>query len=81
MSARPWGLGAGEAQVTIDGYPAAVGFALCDSVLAWHRFHTHLAWASYVIMRCYWLGQWGIARSAYLTPRTTRTLATGAELS
>lgn len=51
----------------------AVGFALCDSVLAWHRFHTHLAWASYVIMSCYWLGQWGIARSAYLTPRTTRT--------
>jgi alkenylglycerophosphocholine/alkenylglycerophosphoethanolamine hydrolase len=44
----------------------AMGFALCDSILAVNRFHTPLAWASYVLIAAYWLGQWGIARSAYL---------------
>ena len=46
------------------GFFGAVGFAVCDSLIALDRFHAPIPGVALPIMLSYWLGQWGIAASA-----------------
>ena len=43
----------------------AVAFVLSDSVIGLDRFVSPFRYAPYVIILSYWLGQWGIAASAF----------------
>ena len=46
------------------GVLGAMGFALCDSLIALNRFHRPIAGAQLAIMTFYWLGQLGLSLSA-----------------
>jgi alkenylglycerophosphocholine/alkenylglycerophosphoethanolamine hydrolase len=42
----------------------AIGFAICDSLIALNRFGSPIQGVALPIMLAYWFGQWGIAASA-----------------
>lgn len=46
------------------GALGALGFGVCDSLIALDRFGQPIAGVALPIMASYWLGQWGIAASA-----------------
>ena len=52
------------------GFFGAVGFAICDSLIALDRFYAPIPLVALPIMLSYWLGQWGIAWSARASPPT-----------
>jgi len=47
-----------------DAVLGALLFGLSDSLIALNRFHAPVPGAAWLIMGLYWLGQYGIARSA-----------------
>ena len=49
---------------TLAAFFGALLFAASDTLIAVNRFHTPTPGAGYLIIVSYWLGQWGIARSA-----------------
>jgi uncharacterized membrane protein YhhN len=50
----------------------ALAFVFSDSVIGINRFVAPFQAAPYVIILSYWLGQWGIAASAFKKERTTQ---------
>ncbi len=43
----------------------AIGFAICDSLIALNRFGSPIEGVALPIMLAYWFGQWGIAASTH----------------
>lgn len=50
------------------GALGAVGFGLCDTLIALNRFGQPLEGVVLPTLACYWLGQWGIAAAARARP-------------
>jgi uncharacterized membrane protein YhhN len=62
------------------GLLGALGFALCDSLIAINKFHHPLAGAQVAIMTFYWLGQLGLSLSANRSPREDVRAIRGASM-